>query len=497
METSIKYFAEDFIKNIIELQDKFFMDPKQLPAYVYGVSDELQKLGLLMIKESLESIDKALCKSGRRKDMYYIERHDNKQLVTSLGKVDFSKTLFTDKETQQEMQYLIDDIIGLSKHQRLTDDAVAKVLEEATDTSYRRGGASLVGEGSISKAAVKKLVHGLKYPEDNFIVPQFKKVVEYLYIDADEDHFSLQFQEEKGDLQRNANGRKLNGAMNKIIYVYEGIEPEAPKSKRNRLVGKHFYCRSGDMDNRKLWDEVYRYIDCTYDMKSIKKIYLNSDGGAWIKAGLKRLADVTFVLDEYHISQSLGRMTGHMKDSQEDALTELKDAIRNGTRNEFIEVAERVISLAPGDSEMEKSLTEMNYILSNWGAAKLRLRHRAGVCGCSAEGHVYHVLSSRMSTLAMGWSRKGATQMARLREWKYNGRDFLELARYQHAHEFPMAAGAEEICTSVCEMLRSEMAGRTDAQRMIGKYVDAITHTWSIEIRKRERFYSNHWISGM
>ena len=37
------------------------------------------------------------------------------------------------------------------------------------------------------------------------------------------------------------------------------------------------------------------------------------------------------------------------------------------------------------------------------------------------EGHEYHVLSSRMSILAMGWSRRGGSQMARLREYYYNG----------------------------------------------------------------------------
>ena len=60
--------------------------------------------------------------------------------------------------------------------------------------------------------------------------------MDYLYIDADEDHFSLQFKEKKGDLEKNENGRKLNGAITKLIYVYEGIEPDAPKSKRNHLV---------------------------------------------------------------------------------------------------------------------------------------------------------------------------------------------------------------------------------------------------------------------
>ena len=36
--------------------------------------------------------------------------------------------------------------------------------------------------------------------------------------------------------------------------------------------------------------------------------------------------------------------------------------------------------------------------------------------------HTAHVLTSRMSTPALGWSRLGASKMARLREWSYNKR---------------------------------------------------------------------------
>ncbi len=55
-------------------------------------------------------------------------------------------------------------------------------------------------------------------------------------MDADEDHVALQLQYKKGDLQINASGRKCNGTISKLVYVYEKIESEAPKSKRHRLI---------------------------------------------------------------------------------------------------------------------------------------------------------------------------------------------------------------------------------------------------------------------
>nr|WP_294575870.1 UPF0236 family protein [uncultured Anaerostipes sp.] len=56
-------------------------------------------------------------------------------------------------------------------------------------------------------------------------------------------------------------------------------------------------------------------------------------------------------------------------------------------------------------------------MLSNWTAAKMRLTNRKTVKGCNAEGHVSHVLSARMSSRPMGWSRTGADKMACVRAY--------------------------------------------------------------------------------
>ncbi len=113
----------------------------------------------------------------------------------------------------------------------------------------------------------------------------------------------------------------------------------------------------------------------------------------------------------------------------------------------------------------------------------------------SAEGHVYHVLSSRMSTLAMGWSKKGIAKMALLREWLYNKRDFLELAKYQYKDEkVKKAAGAEDIVLSYRDMAVAERAGRSIYEKELGKYSDAISHTWSLQTKKQLSFYLNNRI---
>ena len=317
-----------------------------------------------------------------------------------------------------------------------------------------------------------------------------KKQVDYLYIDADEDHYHLQFQNQRGDLVRNERGYKNNGAINKIIYVFEGIEPDAPKSKRNHLINTHYFCRGEEQENKDIWKEVFEYIDACYDLEKIKRIYVNADGGNWIKTGYRRVLDATFVLDEFHLSKYILKMTSHMKDSKEDAQSALYDCIRNKSRKDFQELVEKLKGCTFSERDHERITKAAEYILGNWTAARYRLSKKDGVLGCSAEGHVYHVLSSRMSTQAMGWSRHGGSQMAHLREYYYNGGNMLELAKFQKK-ELPMAAGAEDFVLSAGKVLRSEHNNRIKSQTEYGKYADAMSAIMTVHTSKQLSFWLN------
>lgn len=53
-----------------------------------------------------------------------------------------------------------------------------------------------------------------------------------------------------------------------------------------------------DKENPDLWDSVYHYLEQTYDLEHVKKIDLNADGGSWIKAGMRRIHGITYVLEK-------------------------------------------------------------------------------------------------------------------------------------------------------------------------------------------------------
>lgn len=487
MVNSIKYFEEECINRFEKLEDEFMKNPTKLAEYVYGLTEELHKLGLEMIKESLEAMDQMLQKSPIRKKGWVVESHSSKQLITSLGDVVFRKTLFTSKDTGKS-EYLLDRILGIEPNERLTEDAEARLLEEAVQTSYRRGGEEASLMSGVSRQTVKNKIHNLKIPR-NEEKPECKKVVDYLYIDADEDHVSLQFRERRGDLKENDRHQKNNCLITKLVYVYEGIENESPMGKRHCLINPYYFCgvNSGE-ENLKFWDEIYDYLDSHYELSKVKKIYVNSDGGSWIKAGMKRIAGVTHVLDEFHLEKYLTKLTSHMKDSQADAADELRKIIRTGTKAEFMGMTEKLERYLIGDTGRERMEEAKTYVLSNWTAAKIRLGHKEGVKGSSTEGHVSHVLSSRMSSRPMGWSVTGAAKMAQLRAYYLNGGKMLELVRSQEK-KLPKAAGQEYHILSSSQIITSERNRHGE----LGKYVESITHNLSVQNKKIVYFNPHIW----
>ena len=299
---------------------------------------------------------------------------------------------------------------------RITEDAVARILDEAVESSYRKGGenACITG-GSVSKMTVMNKIHSLSFPKINSS-PE-KKKVEMLYIDADEDHVSLQYMEKKGVKQ--------------------------------------------------FWDEIYEYIEASYDTGVLKQIYINGDGAAWIKAGTKSIAQSKFVLDKYHMHKYMMAATAHLKDSAEDARSEIYRAIYKKKKWMAEGIFDKLLAVTEKESKKEAVQEAKAYILGNWSGIIQSIMNKDENIRCSAEGHVSHIYADRMSSRPLGWSKTGADRMSRLRIYRMNGGDMLSLVRYQKK-ELPVIAGAEEVICSAQKMLVAE----SENKRRLGEMAD-------------------------
>ena len=99
-------------------------------------------------------------------------------------------------------------------------------------------------------------------------------------------------------------------------------------------------------------------------------------------------------------------------------------------KKELIEIFDRISAVTETETKLKSVLDAKTYILNHWQGIMVRIKN-PDVIGCSAEGHISHTFSARMSSRPMGWSEHGANQMCKLRCYKANGGKIIELVRNQ------------------------------------------------------------------
>lgn len=201
MFNSIQQFETAGIKNLRKAEDEFIRT-RDMANFINAIKEVVLHLGLDVIAETLENYDEAIRKSPKRSEKWSVVRKDPKQLVTSLGTVQYRKTLFINKTTK-ERSYLLDRELSLEKHQRITEDAEAQLLTEAVQTTYRKGGEAVSILDDVSKETVMDKIRTIDFTKVHK-APETLREIPYLYIDADEDHVALQFHEHKGDVRTNS-----------------------------------------------------------------------------------------------------------------------------------------------------------------------------------------------------------------------------------------------------------------------------------------------------
>jgi len=480
MINSIQQFQVEGIKRLSEIFNNYTGDLTKIAEMVYGVTDEVTKLGCQMIAEEWESFDELL---RNRKDVrkgWHIVRKDETSLITSLGEVIYKKTLFKNTETSESC-YLLDQLMGLEKHVRITEDAEARVLKEASESSYRKGGAhaSIKGD-TISKEAVMNKLHRLDFP--NIAVSE-KMEMKSIYIDADEDHVSLQYLDQKGDIKK----PRQNTIMPRIIYVYEGVNTE--KDGRPKLVNTKYFggVYEGTKEIKKLWNEVLDYLNEAYDLDAVENIYINGDGASWIRSGVNIIPKSKFALDKYHMHKYIIAATSHLEDSAEDARSEIYRAVHNKKKWMAEGIFDKIIEITAKDTKKKAVEKAKAYILGNWSGIMLSMKGKDENVRCSAEGHVSHVYADRMSSRPLGWCYTGADKMSRLRIYKYNQGDMLELVRYQKC-EHKIAVGAEEVIYSATNMISME----NENKRRLGSLADLPVYSIPYPQIKKIAAIKNH-----
>lgn len=464
MYYSIQDFIENGIANLEECEKSLMKNPLNWTDQILGIQQILRKFGAAVISELLEECNTILENSIKRRAFWRIKDRTKKHLLTSVGMIGFTHTRFEHKETGKTA-YLLDQILGIQPHARISRDLECRLLEEAAQSSYRKAGYTASEADPVSGQTVMRHVHRLKCIRQTNGQDQEKRRVKQLYVEADEDHIALQFHEKKGDIKR-FKGHGDNGRIIKLVYVHEGIETEGKRRslKHRKYFGGYY---TGE-ENKRLWEEVKEYIEETYDTDSLETIYFQSDGGGWMKKG-RELLGADFVLDEFHLKKYVKRMVRSTGEPEREA--EVNEWIKEGKKKE-LEEWEKEKAAVLEEKEGKKLENSYGYIKRNWKGVRNRVGKKAGVLGSSTESHVSHVISARMSSRPMGWSKEGAKKLSFLRIYWKNGGKMEQLLSEERKCEEKRGEEkrGEEKILSAAELIHWEK----QTKKHNGKYVDAV-----------------------
>jgi len=373
------------------------------PEFETELKKLLNDLGREICAEVLNELDKKIYKDKQeRKNWVVVQKDCQRTVTTKFGDITYKRRYYKNKQTGQTA-YLTDKAAGIQKYARIDAALKADIVDISTLLSYEKSTQELKRDGAECNISRQTVMNTLRKIDNikTYETPDNKKKAEVIYIEADEDHINLQ------------NGKS---GIAKLIYVHEG--KQIIRKGRNQLKNTVYF--SGVYDGDKiedLWEQVWKYITDTYDEDKIKRIYISGDGAEWIKFGVKYLPNAIYVLDLFHLQKYI---TSALKDDKKTKRQLWKAILkRNKPKvNEILEQKLKELGLINPKNPITKLQT---YINNNWDGICSYSLYKDEITGCSAESHVSHVLSERLSRGPISWSKLGAHKMAQLRAIKVSG----------------------------------------------------------------------------
>lgn len=346
-----------------------------------------------LLTRLLSAIDTALLNNRElRKEQGLMVKQlaRERRFMTKLGWIDYKRAYYYDKKNSKHT-YPVDIMVGVPKHERISAEVSAALVNSAAEVSMRKSSKNVTG-GDISAQTVCNKVHSVGVLENE--LPTTQRKIDELHIFADEDHASLQ------------SGKNRDVPL---VTMCEGVE-KVGKNRNATVNPVHFTSDIAKTDT--LWSRVYAYADKAYDLERVNKICIHGDGASWIKKGADEFSNATFYLDGYHLHK---RLQPFLSSETTGCVSEL---IRTGRKHDFETFAKAIIAERRDAATRQTMTDNLKYIMNQWDGVVNR--YSEGAVGSCTEAMVSHVLSERLSRSPMGWSVEGLNAMASIRVYLKN-----------------------------------------------------------------------------
>jgi hypothetical protein len=354
-------------------------------------------------KALLESIDEDLMR--QKGGNFKVEALKPHRIVTIFGDVRIRRRMYRD--SNGKYRFLLDEKMGLDKGCQVSP----KVKELATFLSshfpFQRTEEVLryILPTGISHTSIHRLVARVTDPyleeeekeleevfEDGVIPESERRVVPYLFLEADGTSVALQREEARR-------------AEVKVGVAYEGWQ--GVSKGRHRVTRKTVY--SGIMNGDRFWEGFSLTLAKKYDLSQVGRVIVGGDGAPWVKNGAELLSGI-YQLDRFHLKRALNQ-------SLDNGLAlEVYQACTKGE----IDKIDRILTQAQqkATDEGAKEVARLRgYLMENsFGLRDYRMEVGGeGLRGLGTiEGNVDKLVANRMKKRGMSWTIKGAHRMTRL-----------------------------------------------------------------------------------
>ena len=392
MEHSIQQIIVEYVKKAVGMIQETGIS--NIGDFAEQLHTLCKSMTVTIVREVLRQMDTALVEANRERKVDSLrikERDVPRTLITSLGELHYERTYF--ESGNGKRYYLLDHLIGVEPHERVSRDLCAMLVQAAAEVSMEKA-AKQVGV-PVSRQTVNNHVFRLR--EVVVDAEPATTPPRELHLFADEDHVHMK------------NGRN---AMVPLVTITEGIDTS---KKRHKTINPVHFEGYG-MDNQDFFEGISSFLYNRYDMERVENVYVHSDAGKWIETARDWLPNVRFVMDGFHLQKRL-RQVSRLPGAAA-RMSAIRKALREDDLPCFLSQCKSIGEnlSAPDRDKLNEHLC---FIQNHWDAIVLRLQ--GSICGSCTEPMVSHVLSKRLSRNPLAWSEQGLRQMAMLRVYVKNG----------------------------------------------------------------------------
>ena len=376
-----------------------------------GVYDLVRRATLQLLEHCFERIDQRLM--AKRGQKFRVVGFRQRSMLSPFGEIRIRRRYYVDEHTGRRC-FLLDEAMGLGKGDRVTPWLKKVAVRLAVDMSYHRaadllktlrlceqqGSAMMVWREvqAAGRAARDAADRDRSAIFDRGEAPGGTRVAQSLDVEADEVWVPA----------RTRCGKRRKTSV-KVAVAYEG--KRLVEKDRRELVNKRVICAVSEPD--RFWEETVAGVGRIWDLGSVGRCNLGTDGASWLKKGCEYLPNASHRLDAYHLRRALIQALGH----DEPAYQEVSDAVRCG---DWTRVDTCLYRLQRSNHGGKRSMIHRlrRYLESNWDG--IRGSGKAQSLG-AIEGQVFHNVARRMKRHGARWSESGADHLARALSARANG----------------------------------------------------------------------------